>query len=126
MCNQWSHVNFDKVDDILTNDINTEEVLIIDTCFEKAKLTELNNWKTNNIYEEMPYNNRKLMHVKWVCTVRETNNQQIPKDTLVVKGFGEPTKDEILKDSPTCSKEKFASSVKCYSTKEIETQFNRH
>ena len=92
MCNQQSHVNFDKVDDIMTNDINTEEVLIIDTWFEKAKLTKLNNWKTNNIYEEMPYNNQKLMNVKWVCTVRETNNQQYQKTHLSLKDLGNQQK----------------------------------
>ena len=74
MCNQQGHVNFDKVNDIAVNDINTEEVMIIDNnCFEKAKLTELNNWKTN-VYEEIPYNNQKLMHLKWVCTMKKTND----------------------------------------------------
>ena len=37
--------------------------------------------------------------------MKKTNDQQIPKARLVVKGFEEPTNDEILKDSPTCSKE---------------------
>ena len=50
MCNQQGHVNFDKVNDIVINDVNTAEVMIIgDNCFEKAKLKELNNWKTNNV-----------------------------------------------------------------------------
>ena len=44
MCKQQGHVNFDKVNDIVVNDINTEGVMIIDdNCFEKAKLNELNN-----------------------------------------------------------------------------------
>ena len=93
MCNQRGHVNFDKVNDIVINDVNPEEVMIIDVnCFEKAKLNELKKWKTNNVYEEIPYNNQKLIHVKWVCTMKETNDQQIPKARLVVKGFKEPTK----------------------------------
>ena len=45
------------------------------------------------------------MHVKWVCTMKESHSQQILKARLVVKGFEEPSKDEILKDSPTCSKQ---------------------
>ena len=62
MCNQQGRVNFDKVNDIVVNDINPEEVMIIaDNYFEKAKLNELINWKTNNVYEEIPYNNQKLM-----------------------------------------------------------------
>ena len=49
MYNQQGHVNFGKVNDIVVNDINKEEVMIIDhNCFEKAKLNELNNWKINN------------------------------------------------------------------------------
>ena len=106
MCNEQGHVDFDKVNDIVINETNTEEIFIVDnSCFQKAKLNELNNWKTNNVYEEMPYNNQKLIHVKWVCTMKDVDNQQILKARLVVKGFEEPSKDEILKDSPTCSKE---------------------
>ena len=37
--------------------------------------------------------------------MKENNDEQIPKARLVVKGFEEPTNDEILKDSLTCSKE---------------------
>ena len=56
MCNQQGYVHFDEVDDLIViNDVNTEEVMIIDdNCFEKAKLNDLNNWKTNNVYEEAP------------------------------------------------------------------------
>ena len=78
----------------------------------------------------MPHNNPKLMHVKWVCTMKETNNQQIPTATTVIKGFEEPTKDEILKDSPTCSKENLlvvlsvrAQKKKKLSSIDIETAF---
>ena len=55
-CNQQGYVHFDEVDDLIViNDVNTEEVMIIDdNCFEKAKLNDLNNWKTNNVYEEAP------------------------------------------------------------------------
>ena len=74
MCNQQGHVNFDKVSDIVINDVNTEGVMIMMTIFETAKLNELNDWK-RNVYEEIPYNNQKLIHVKWVCTMKETNNQ---------------------------------------------------
>ena len=88
------------------NDLNTEDVMIVDdNPFEKAKLNELNNWKRNNVYEEIPYNNPKLIHVKWVCTLKETNDQQKLYARLVVKGFEEAKKDEILKDSFTCSRE---------------------
>ena len=37
--------------------------------------------------------------------MKETNDQQIPNARLAVQRFEEPTKDEILKDFLTCSKE---------------------
>ena len=106
MYNQQGYVDFDKVNNIVINENKTDQIMLIDeNCFQKAKLYELNSWKTNNVYEEIPYSSQILMHVKWVCTVKESNSQQIPKARLVVKGFEEPSKDEFLKDSPTCSKE---------------------
>ena len=68
-------------------------------------MNELNNWKTNNADEEIPYNSQNPIHIKGVCTMKETNNQQIQKAWLVVKDFEKPTKDEILEYSTTCSKE---------------------
>ena len=44
-------------------ELSTNHDLIDDDCFEKVKLNKLNNWKTN-VYEEIPYNNQKLIHVK--------------------------------------------------------------
>ena len=37
--------------------------------------------------------------------MKETNDPQIPKARVVVKGFEKLRKDEILKDSPTYSEE---------------------
>ena len=51
--------------------------MIIDHCFQKTKLNELNNWKTNHVYEEIPYNNQILIHVKWMCIMKETNYQNL-------------------------------------------------
>ena len=44
-------------------ELSTNHDLTDDGCFEKVKLNELNNWKTN-VYEEIPYNNQKLIHIK--------------------------------------------------------------
>ena len=78
MYNQQGYVDFDKVNDIVINENKTEQIMLIDeNCFQKAKLYELNSWKTNNVYEEIPYSNQSLMHVKWVCTMKESNSQQL-------------------------------------------------
>ena len=64
MCNQQGHVKSDKVNNIVVNGIDREEVMIIDNCFEKAKLNESKNGKTNDVYEKIPYNNQKSIQVK--------------------------------------------------------------
>ena len=45
------------------------------------------------------------MHAKWVSSMVEYNKQQVPKGQLVVKDFEEPSKKEILDESPTCPKD---------------------
>ena len=135
------HVDFDKVKSlsILHENNDTDEVHMIDeSCFDNAKLEELNNWKSNEVYEEIPKTNQKLLHCRWVCTadgcalqmgvhcrwmctadgcalqmgvhcrwvctMKQIDQNQVPNARLVVKGFEEQT-TEILKDSPTFSKE---------------------
>ena len=101
------NVDFDKVKDIQiveTKD-KTEEVCIIDeNCFQNAKQQELDNWKLNNVYTEVAKSNQPLLNCRWVCPMKNVNDKQVPKARLVVKGFEEQNSD-ILKDSPTCSKE---------------------
>ena len=64
MCNQQGHVKSDKVNNIVVNGIDREEVMIIDNCFEKAKLNESKNGKTNEKKKKIPYNNQKSIQVK--------------------------------------------------------------
>ena len=60
------HVNFDKVKSLASYmKIMTHEVHMIDeSCFDNAKLEELNDWKSNKIYEESLNTNRKLLHCR--------------------------------------------------------------
>ena len=61
------HVDFDKVKSfsILHKNNDTDEVHMIDeSCFDNAKLEELNNWKSNNVYDEIPKTNQKLLHCR--------------------------------------------------------------
>ena len=71
-----------------------------DECFQAAKQTELSRWKQNNVYTELPYTGQKLISLKWVCSFKNIDNNVVAKAWLVAKGF-----EEILKDSPTWSKE---------------------
>ena len=88
------HVNFDKVKSfsILHENNDTDEVQMIDeSCFDNAKLEELNNRKDNKVYQEIPKTNQKLLHCRWVCTMKLIDQNQMPKAGLVVKRFEEQT-----------------------------------
>ena len=83
----------------------TEEVCVIDkSCFQNAKQQELENWTSNNVYIEVGKSDQPLLSCRSVSSMKNIDDKQIPKACLAVKGFEEQTSD-ILKDSPTCSKE---------------------
>ena len=70
-----------------------------------AKLKELENWKQNNVYEEVPSSNQKAISTRWVITPKEINGQLVTKARLVVRGFEDEAVEKTLTNSPTCSKE---------------------
>ena len=78
---------------------------IEDTTFNLAKTSELNSWKENKVYQEVKYNSQRCPSVRWVCTIKQSNNNLIPKARLVVRGFEEINRHELNKESPTCSKD---------------------
>ena len=85
--------------------IPTDEILEISkVSFEDAKAAELKNWKDHNVYETVPYNQQKCISVRWVCTMKSTNEGMKPKARLVARGFEEQS-DAIQKESPTCAKD---------------------
>lgn len=69
----------------------------------KAKLKELDVWKKQQVYQEIPYNNQNLISLKWV--VRPKIIEKIPsyKARLVCKGYQDLA--EVRKDSPACLRE---------------------
>ena len=79
-----------------------DSVLIVeDTDLKQAKITELESWKNNNVFIEVPYEGQKLISTRWVCSMKSTPAGIIPKARLVARGFEEHS-DSIQKDSPTC------------------------
>ena len=69
----------------------TEEIFETkDVDFAEAKMIELQSWKTNKVYEEVPYENQKCISARWVCGMKSCENGYIyPKARLVAKGFEE-------------------------------------
>nr|XP_006813919.1 PREDICTED: uncharacterized protein LOC102802092 [Saccoglossus kowalevskii] len=86
--------------------IPDESVMLLeDISMTEAKLTELDSWKQNKVYKEIPDEGQKCISTRWVCTLKATGDRIKPKARLVARGFEEIDNDQIQKDSPTCSKE---------------------
>ena len=76
---------------------NSEDVMV-------AKQKEIENWKRNEVFEEVENAGQSTISARWVVTNKVKNGQPIIKARLVARGFEEDTSD-LRKDSPTCSKE---------------------
>ena len=68
-----------------------------------AKFAEVENWKRNHVYEEVPFTGQKCVSVRWVFTEKFIDGKKIVKARLVARGFEETESFQV--DSPTCSKE---------------------
>ena len=123
---EWSTANVmtDKIDDVLylqnetliSQCVNTqevkdweyvnEEILAVNTdnCeVLKAKLEEIENLKSHNVFTEVTKEQQPTIDVRWVITEKFKDGQKQTKARLVAKGFQES--NDIQKDSPTCLKE---------------------
>ena len=63
--------------------------MIDESCFQNAKQQELENWKFNNVYIEVPKSDQTSLNCRWVCSMKNIDDKQITKARLVVKGFEE-------------------------------------
>ena len=74
-----------------------------------GKMVELQRWKTNEVCEEVTYENQKCISVKRVCGMKSCENGYIyPKARLVARGL-ENDNQNLNKESPKCSKDSFRS-----------------
>lgn len=90
---------------------SAEEVLFVDGVSKaelllEAKAAEIQNWKDNNVYDVVPYVGQSCISTRWVITEKVVGSEVKQKARLVARGFEEKSAD-ILKDSPTCSKQCF-------------------
>ncbi|XP_057314680.1 uncharacterized protein LOC130655883 [Hydractinia symbiolongicarpus] len=82
--------------------INTEEALLSQVKFADSDV--LNAKIDEKVYENVENHGQKALSVRWVVTEKILNGKKKMKARLVARGFEEIDND-ILKDSPTCSKE---------------------
>ena len=79
-------------------------MLLNDIDMNDAKMKELESWRENKVYHEVPHRNQKCFSTRWVHSFKTVNNSLVPKARLVARGFEEYCQD-IQKDSPTCAHE---------------------
>lgn len=113
----WRRIRNPDTDETQWYDFNTDieewepvasEVLVTNNDKESvltAKIKELENWKNNQVYEEVPYHNQHLISTRWVMSTKEKQGSFITKARLVARGFEDDAVKKGSVDSPTCSKE---------------------
>lgn len=102
--------------------IHDEEEVLVTTysdTVQYAKEQEIQNWLTNEVFEEVENMGQKYISVRWVVTEKVKNGELTTKARLVARGFEEDT-DIIRKDSPTCFKESVRLLVSIASAKDWE------
>ena len=75
-----------------------------------AKLTEIENWRNFDVFEAI----EGTITTRWVLTTKEDGRK---KACLVARGCQDPMIDELLKDSPTGSRDSFRSILAVFSSK---------
>ena len=94
----WNELPYPEDVILLTRDGEyTQEVV-------DAKDREINNLKTNDVYEVVPYSNQKTVSSRWVLTEKYKDGERTVKACLVARGFEEDS-SSYRKDSPTCARE---------------------
>ena len=71
--NMKGYVKFDRVDNIKILDMNDKFYQVDSDCFESSKQTELENWKQNQVYDEIPCSGQETISLKWVCSLKNTD-----------------------------------------------------
>ena len=97
------------------------DVLII--CNDKeaildAKGKELENWKRNQVFEEVKDENQDFISTRWVINNKLKEGTVVTKARLVARGFEDSGLQDRETDSPTCSKEVIRLTLSVITTKD--------
>lgn len=90
---------------IESEDSEADVLITKDISFDAAKQEEIQNWRNNDVFEEVENAGQKYISTRWVCSLKETPKGIVPKARLVARGFEELNMQDLQKDSPTCSSE---------------------
>lgn len=94
----WCEVPYPEQALILTKDQAVSQDIV------DAKKIELENLEKNNVFKVVPFTGQKTVSSRWIITEKFKEGKRIVKARLVARGFEEDS-SEMVKDSPTCSRE---------------------
>ena len=74
-----------------------------ETSADLTKMTEIENWRENHVFEGVPFVGQPCASTHWVLTEKSVDGKKIIKTRLVARGYDE---EQVWQtDSPTCRKE---------------------
>ena len=101
----WS--DFEK-DVSETREMQADEEIMITISDERtmeAKKKEIASWIDNEVFEEVEWDGQPTISVRWIITEKVKKEGKIIKARLVARGFEEENDENVIAESPTCSKE---------------------
>ena len=64
-----------------------EVMLVNDIDMNDAKMKDLESWRENKLYHEVPHRNQKCVSTRWVYSFKTVNNSLVPKASNIVRIF---------------------------------------
>ena len=99
-----------RLSNLSLNEINDDETQIHDTLIAnnksqqtEARLKELEQWKREEVYDEVTDVGQNCISLRWVMKEKVYNNEKYIRAWLCPRGFEE--EQNFRTDSPTCSRE---------------------
>ena len=74
-----------------------------ETSDDLAKMREIENWRKNHVFEEIPFVGQPSVSTHWVLIEKSIDGKKIVKDRLVARGYEEQQLWQT--DCPTYKKE---------------------
>ena len=94
----WENVD----SNVLMTTVDAEASRSIES--KEAQDAEIASWKELGVYTVVADNGQPRIGTRWVCSIKPNG---VRKARLFAKGFQDSQADQLIKDSPTCTKETF-------------------
>ena len=68
-------------------------------------ILEIESWIENGVFEEVAWTGQPTISVRWIVPEKIKKEVKIMKYRPVARGFEDEYDDNVIAESPTCSKE---------------------